>query len=221
VVAGGIVRRGDGAPAAPPLRDVLRLVSRLPRARLGILAMAISHSAMVAVMTMTPVHMKLHGHESLSQYVVSMHIAGMFAFSPLVGRFADRRGRVPAILTGAVVLAASTVLAALAGEADALLFPALWGLGLGWSFGLIGGSSLLSESVPADQRVAVQGSADLLMSLCGGLAGFSSGFIRRALGYHMLANLATLSAGALLVVAFAAHQQSRRTGPDVGLEPAA
>jgi MFS family permease len=221
VVAGGIVRRGDGSPAAPPLRDVLRLVSRLPRARLGILAMAISHSAMVAVMTMTPVHMKLHGHESLSQYVVSMHIAGMFAFSPLVGRFADRRGRVPAILTGAVVLAASTVLAALAGEADALLFPALWGLGLGWSFGLIGGSSLLSESVPADQRVAVQGSADLLMSLCGGLAGFSSGFIRRALGYHMLANLATLSAGALLVVAFAAHQQSRRTGPDVGLEPAA
>ena len=60
--------------------------------------MAVSQGAMVAVMTMTPVHMKLHGHETLSPYVISAHIGGMFAFSPLVGRFADRRGRIPAVL---------------------------------------------------------------------------------------------------------------------------
>jgi MFS family permease len=185
-------------------------VGGLPRARLALLAMVVSQAAMVAVMTMTPVHMRLHGHESVSQFVVSTHIAGMFAFSPLVGRFADRRGRHATVLVGAAILASSTVLAALAGDAPALLFPSLWGLGLGWSFGLIGGSNLLSESVPSDQRVAVQGSADLLMSLCGGLAGFASGFIRRALGYHMLANLATLAAGALLIVAFSAYQQARR-----------
>jgi MFS family permease len=209
VVAGGLARRGEGTPAAP-LRDVLRLVGGLPRARLALLAMVVSQAAMVAVMTMTPVHMRLHGHESVSQFVVSTHIAGMFAFSPLVGRFADRRGRHATVLVGAAILLSSTVLAALAGDAPALLFPSLWGLGLGWSFGLIGGSNLLSESVPSDQRVAVQGSADLLMSLCGGLAGFASGFIRRALGYHMLANLATLAAGALLIVAFSAYQQARR-----------
>jgi MFS family permease len=155
--------------------------------------------------------MRLHDHETLSQYVVSTHIAGMFAFSPLVGRFGDRRGWVPTVVTGAVVLAASTVLAALAGDAPALLFPSLWGLGLGWSFGLIGGSNLLSTSVPDEQRVAVQGSADLLMSLCGGLAGFSSGFIRRALGYHMLANLATVGALALVAVAIT----TRRAFPTV------
>jgi hypothetical protein len=66
---------------------------------------------------------------------------------------------------------------------------------------LISGSALLSDRIPADQRVGVQGAADLCMSACGGLAGFSSGFIKHALGFHMLANLGTLAAGALLVIA--------------------
>ena len=218
-VAGGIVPR-DAAQRAPSLRASLDLVARIPLARLAILAMVVSQAAMVAVMTMTPVHMRLHGHETLSQYVISTHIAGMFAFSPLVGRFADRRGRVNTVFAGSVILAGSTVLAALAGDVEVLLFPALWGLGLGWSFGLIGGSSLLIESVPGSQRVAVQGSADLLMSLCGGLAGFSSGFIRRAFGYHMLANLATLAAGGLLVVAVLARRRSTHPPTDAALEPA-
>jgi hypothetical protein len=78
---------------------------------------------------------------------------------------------------------------------------------------LIGGSSLLSESVPAEHRVAVQGSADLLMSACGGLAGFSSGFVRRAVGYHVLSSLATIGAGALLVLAYMALVRNRRLAP--------
>jgi MFS family permease len=143
----------------------------------------------------------------------------MYAFSPLIGRFSDRQGRLKAILVGSVVLMAATVMAALAGDVEQLLFPALWGLGLGWNFGLIGGSSLLVDSVPAEHRVGVQGSADLLMSFCGGIAGFSSGFIRKAVGYHMLANLATLAAGALFLAAFAAY---RREGIGGGrrLQPA-
>jgi hypothetical protein len=106
------------------------------------------------------------------------------------------------------------VLAALSGDVEQLLFPSLWGLGLGWNFGLIGGSSLLSESVPAEHRVGVQGSADLMMSFCGGVAGFSSGFIRRAVGYHMLATLAMIAAGALLVVAYAAQRREQRPIPE-------
>jgi len=162
---------------------------------------------MVAVMTMTPVHMKLHGHEVLSQYVVSLHIAGMYAFSPLVGRFTDRRGTVYSVLAGSALLVGSTVLAALSGEAALALFPALWLLGVGWNFGLIGGSAMLLESVPADKRVTVQGSADLMMSFCGGLAGLSSGFIRKAVGYHMLSVSATVAAGLLLVYAWSSLQR--------------
>jgi MFS family permease len=148
---------------------------------------------------MTPVHLKLHGHEGASPYVVSLHIAGMFAFSPLVGKYADRHGRANAILVGAALLVVSNVMSALAGEGEIMLFPSLWLLGVGWNFGLIGGSSLLVESLDEHVRVRVQGSADLLMSFCGGLAGFSSGFVRRAVGFHALSTMALVLAGVLLV----------------------
>jgi MFS family permease len=172
------------------------------KGRLAIASMATSQAVMVAIMTMTPVHMKLHGHETLSQYVVSMHIAGMYAFSPLVGRYTARRGTLAAVLVGAGVLVAAAVSSSLSGDGPLIVFPALWLLGIGWNFGLIGGSSMLLESVAERDRVTVQGSADLLMSLCGGAAGLSSGFIRRAVGYHTLSVIGVLLAGLLLAGAW-------------------
>lgn len=209
VMAGGVQTDNAIAVRRPPLVSVVSSIVRRPRARLALTAMVISQATMVAVMAMTPVHLKLHGHEGVSQYVVSTHIAGMYAFSPLVGRYADRKGRLNAIILGGVVLVAATVMAALSGDIEQLLFPALWALGLGWNFGLIGGSSLLVDSVEEDERVAVQGSADLLMSFCGGMAGFSSGFIRRAVGYHLLSTFAMLAAGALLVAAYSSWRASK------------
>ncbi|MEO7398565.1 MAG: MFS transporter, partial [Ilumatobacteraceae bacterium] len=214
IVAGGLSVR---APEGPPIRITTTIASIIgrPAARLAVLAMIISQVTMVAVMAMTPVHLKLHNHEGVSQYVVSVHIAGMYAFSPLVGRYCDRRGRVPAIFLGAVLLVVSTLLAAVSGGVEQLLFPSLWILGLGWNFGLIGGSNLLIDSVSTSERVAVQGAADLMMSLSGGLAGFASGFIRRAVGFHLLAAFSTAAAAVLLVVAYFA----RRT--PVGHDPVA
>jgi MFS family permease len=200
VLAGGISPKG-GVPL-PSIPQAMAIVVATPKGRLALGSMVISQVTMVAVMTMTPVHMKLHGHETLSQFVVSLHIAGMYAFSPLVGRYADRRGTVRAVVVGAWLLVAATVLAALSGEAALILFPSLWLLGVGWNFGLIGGSSMLLESVPETERVTVQGSADLMMSFCGGLAGLSSGFIRKAYGFHILSASATVAAGLLLVAAF-------------------
>lgn len=205
VVAGGIQAKVDGK--LPSIREALAVVLSTERGRLALASMVISQVTMVAVMTMTPVHMKLHGHETLSQYVVSLHIAGMYAFSPLVGRYADRKGTLPAVLVGAGTLVVSTVMAALSGEAAIMLFPSLWLLGVGWNFGLIGGSAMLIESVPEDKRVTVQGSADLMMSFCGGMAGLSSGFIRKAVGYHMLSNVATIAGGLLFVGAFYAWRR--------------
>ena len=200
VLSGGISPKG-GVPL-PSIPQAMAIVVATPKGRLALGSMVISQVTMVAVMTMTPVHMKLHGHETLSQFVVSLHIAGMYAFSPLVGRYADRRGTVRAVVVGAWLLVAATVLAALSGEAALILFPSLWLLGVGWNFGLIGGSSMLLESVPESKRVTVQGSADLMMSFCGGLAGLSSGFIRKAYGFHILSASATVAAGLLLVAAF-------------------
>ena len=199
-VSGGLNSQQGVGVVTPNLGAALRTIKSIQNARVALASMVISQVTMVAVMTMTPVHLKLHGHEDVSPYVISLHIAGMYAFSPFVGKFTDRYGKLLSISVGGVLLVLATVTAALAGEAATLLWPSLWLLGIGWSFGLIGGSSLLVESVPDSSRVTVQGAADLLMSFCGGLAGFSSGFIRKAFGFHTLSNLGTVLALVLVVI---------------------
>ena len=181
--------------------DVLIPIRHSRSSRLAIAAMAMSQMTMVAIMTMTPVHLKIHGHEGISAFIISLHVAGMYAFSPLVGQFSDRFGRRRTIQTGAAILIIASAFSSLAGDSPTLLWPGLILLGLGWNFGIVGGSGLLSESVAADVRVRVQGSADLLMSLCGGIAGFSSGFIRKAVGYNALAMVGMVLTGLLLVLA--------------------
>lgn len=203
-----LIARGEVAAADRP--QVVRVGAAIrgawgrPDARLAVLAMVISQVTMVAVMAMTPLHLRLHGHETVSAYVVSLHIAGMFAFSPFVGRFSDRYGRIPTILTGSVLLVVAALVAAVSGDVEQLLFPSLWLLGLGWNFGLIGGSSFLVDSTPPAERISVQGAADLVMSFCGGLAGFGSGFVRKAIGFHLLAAGAMVAAGVLVVLAYTA-----------------
>ena len=212
VVAGGA---GGSGPLDAPirLRAAFSTIAAAPLARLGLAAMVVSQVVMTSVMTMTPVHLKLHGHEGISAYIVSLHIAGMYALSPLVGRYSDRAGRRRTIVAGATVLIASNVIGALSGDVELLLFPSLWALGLGWSFGLIGGSALLTESVPSESRVVVQGSADLLMSLCGGLAGLGSGYIRKMAGYHALAELAVAASLGLFAAALFAARPARVLQP--------
>lgn len=207
-VIGGI--RADADVRTPlELRAPLRLVHADSLARLALAAMVVSQGVMVAVMTMTPLHMKDHDHSvELVGAVLAVHIAGMYALAPLVGRASDRIGRVPTIGVGAAVLLVATVVTALAGAAPSLLFAGLFLLGLGWSFGLIAGSALLSDRIAQEHRVRVQGVADLCMSACGGIAGFGSGFVKHTLGFHMLANLGTLAAGLLFV---AAATQRRRS----------
>jgi len=198
-VAGGLNSQAAVGLPKRSFKDVWRIFKGSAEGRLALTSMVISQMTMVAVMTMTPVHLKSHGHETVSAYVISLHIVGMYAFSPLIGKFSDSRGRHKTIMIGALLLMGSTVMSALAGDSPALLFPSLWLLGIGWSFGLIGGSSLLVDSVATESRVRVQGTADLLMSFFGGMAGFSSGFIRKAIGFHWLSNLGTVFAAVLLV----------------------
>lgn len=197
--SGGLTRQSSVGVIPPKLSAIIRIVGQSSDARIAMLSMVISQMTMVAVMTMTPVHLKSHGHEAVSAFVISLHIAGMYAFSPLIGKFSDTRGRLTTITLGSVLLIGATLMAALAGDEPTLLFPSLWLLGAGWSCGLIGGSSLLVDSVMGEQRVQVQGTADLLMSFFGGLAGFASGFIRKAVGFTMLASLASLLAAVLLI----------------------
>jgi len=196
-----------------PLRQVQQsagVIRRSHLAPLGLAAMVISQTTMVAVMTMTPSHMSDHGQADLSAYVIALHIAGMYAFAPFVGSFVSRVGQVRAVMIGAVVLGVGTVVSVVAGYVPALIFLGLFLLGVGWNIGLIAGSSMLTGSVPANARVEVQGTADLTMSFCGGIAAFGSGFIKQAWGFHLLADAATLLAGVLLVIAYTQYHRGRR-----------
>jgi MFS family permease len=143
------------------------------------LAISIGHIAMVSVMVMTPVHMK-HVDVSLRiiGLVISVHVIGMYAFSPVVGSVSDRIGQIRTIQLGLLILLASAVISGSAAADDVpRLGVGLFLLGLGWSCTLIAGSTLLSFSVDQELKTSIQGASDLVMNLSGALGGAVAGVI--------------------------------------------
>jgi len=105
-------------------------------------------------------------------------VLGMYAFSPVVGWLVDRTGRVPMILVGSAILAVSCVVCALApADSVPILAVGLFLLGLGWSFTLIAGSTLLTDDIGENERPAVQGLSDLVMNLAAAGGGVVAGII--------------------------------------------
>ncbi|MFN2566832.1 MAG: MFS transporter [Gemmatimonadaceae bacterium] len=214
VIARAIVARsGVGDPGAPGsdtrrggMRAALPVVASHASARLGVAAMGVGHLVMVGVMAMTPVHIRSAGHDAahtlgLVGAVLSFHIAGMYAFSPVVGWLADRLGRRPVIFAGVALLLMACALAGTAGHDPARLAAGLMTLGLGWSATMVAGSTLVSESVPLELRASAQGLSDLLMGVAGAAAGAVSGVVVDAWGYPALTVLAALATAPLIVIA--------------------
>ena len=181
------------ATARPSTLEVLRSVARLPRAAAGLAAVAGGQALMVAVMVMTPVHLGDHGATlRVVGLVLSLHIAGMYALSPVVGWASDRFGALPVIGTGVLVLGAAAVTGASAGPmAHTQVAVALTLLGLGWSCTMVAGSALLSASVPTEVRTQVQGAGDLVVGVTAACAGALAGPVLELAGYAWL-NLAAL-----------------------------
>ncbi|HSA53184.1 MAG TPA: MFS transporter, partial [Yinghuangia sp.] len=151
---------------------------------LALAAIVLGHAVMVSVMSMTPVHMKHHGADLTTVgLTISLHIAGMYALSPVVGWAADTIGRVPVIVVGQLTLLAAVLVAGLSGRTVPMTVVGLVLLGLGWSCSMVAGSALLAESVPQRDRPGVQGTSDLLMNLAGAVGGAASGPVLDAAGY--------------------------------------
>ncbi len=132
---------------------------------------------------------------------ISLHIAGMFALSPLAGWLADRHGRRTGLWTGYALLATAALITASAGHSTVLVTAGLVVLGLGWSFTTIAASAQIAEAVPVTDRPRVQGTADLFMNLSGAVAGGLGGVLVALVGYHglsLIAALAVLPAAAVL-----------------------
>ena len=182
----------------------LKHIGNNPKALFAILSIAVGHVAMVSVMVMTPVHMA-HVDVSLTiiGLVISVHVLGMYAFSPLVGSLSDRYGRVRIIQIGILTLVLSTITSGKAQADDAYtLGIGLFLLGLGWSCTLIAGSTLLSESVSAEFKASSQGASDLVMNLAGAGGGAIAGVIIGTLSYGWLCLAAALPVLALGVMSF-------------------
>ena len=202
LVAAGGLRSDHRREATTPARP-LGVALRDGRAPLALAAMAVTQLVMVSVMTMTPVHLEHHGHGlSVVGVVISVHIAGMYLPSPVTGLFCDRVGRVPTIGVGGGLLVAAGALAAVAPPGSTfLLTSALLLLGIGWNFGLIGSSTLLTDSVAVADRTRVQGVSDLLMGSAGAAGGVLSGVVLAVGGFAMLGVLGAAIAAPLVLTA--------------------
>ena len=188
----------DVGAAAPVVQlrfwAALRLGLADPLTRLAVVAITCSHTVMVGVMVMTPLHMGHLGFSlDLVGLVISIHIFGMYGASPVMGWLTDRISAVGVLLVGVVVFAAALVLAALAAEPSMLLISLALGLlGLGWSAGMIGGSTLLAESVAPEAKVSVQGAADAVMNVAAAASSAVSGVVLGWAGYPGLAVVAAV-----------------------------
>ncbi len=159
-----------------------------PGVILALFTLAISQLVMVMVMAMTPVHIRAHGQAlDMVGWVMMAHTLGMFAISPITGMLVDRLGTRLVIGLAVVVLVGSCLLSATAGNAEpVVLIVSLFLLGAGWNFGFVAGSTALTENVKVPQRLRLQGLADSITWISGGLGALASGLIVSATSYPFL-----------------------------------
>ncbi|MGW8592961.1 MFS transporter [Dietzia sp. NPDC055877] len=167
----------------------------------GVVVMALTQFVMVGLMTMTPVHMRAHDHAvTVVGLIISLHVAAMFLPAPLSGWLVDKYGTRTVAVAAGVVLLSSGVIAALAPpQSTALVALALILLGVGWSLGLVAGTTVLTTSVPLDVRATVQGQADVAVALSGAAGGLLSGLVFAWIDFRGLGF--ALAALSLIVVA--------------------
>lgn len=169
-------------------------------ARYAILAVAAAHGVMVSVMAMTPIHLVHHGETlNIVGLTISLHIAGMYALSPVFGILADRIGRVTTILIGQVLLIAALLTASFGQASTPAVTVGLVLLGLGWSASTVAGSALLTETSSEELRTRRQGRSDLTMNLVAGVGAILAGIVLGWIGYGGLA-LCGLAIVAVVVV---------------------
>ncbi|WP_290514459.1 MFS transporter [Aeromicrobium sp.] len=176
------------AGAAPRARGIRAALPHMRGCTLtAVYAIASSHAVMVSVMTLTPVHMQDHGAAlELIGLTISLHIAGMFALSPVMGWLSDAWGSDRTILLGQSILLLAVLVAGTSGDSDLQITIGLTLLGIGWSASVIAGAAMLTASLNHDVRPVVQGFSDLTMNLAGAMGGLLAGVVVAASGFGTL-----------------------------------
>lgn len=183
-----------------------RQLLRIRQFRTAVIAAAVGQMAMVAVMGVTPV--ALHHHDTSATVVstvISLHIAGMWVFSPVIGAALDRFGRRPGLIAGG----ATSVVGALFAATDAgpgLVAVGLFAIGLGWSATFLGATAVISDLTEPNERASALGFTDLLVSLSSAVAGLAGGFVFEGAGFRVL-GLGVASVVLLVVLAVARRRE--------------
>jgi MFS family permease len=167
-----------------PLGELLRIAG----VQVGLIALMCSNVIMIAIMAMTPVHMHHHGHSLHTVgLVISAHVVGMYVCSPVTGWLTDRFGRQLVIVLSALTFIVAAVLNGATPPDNGLLIGlGMFLIGLGWNFGFVGGSALLTDAVDLQERPRVQGMADMWMGVAAALGSLVSGPIMENHGFPAL-----------------------------------
>ncbi len=161
---------------------------RIPGVQVGLASLMCAHMVMIGIMSMTPVYMHEHGHSlQFVGLVISGHVTGMYVLSPFTGWLADRIGRASVVLLSAVTFMSAALLNALTPpDNQPLIALGMFLIGLGWNFGFVAGSALLTDSVEFVERPRIQGVADMSMGVSAALGSLASGPIMASHGYPTL-----------------------------------
>ena len=185
-------------------KSAVETLKAYPVARFAVMAIALSHMVMVSVMAMTPVHLEHMGYDIVVVgFTISLHIAGMYALSPLMGYLADKFGKLQTIILGQILFVAALLFAGI-GHSDRLMVTiGLTLLGLGWSAATVAGSALLSATLPDDEKTNVQGLSDSVMNLSGAFGGAIAGVLLASFQFEGLNAIALIPVAVITVLAFA------------------
>jgi MFS family permease len=197
----------DGVTPAPtsPARGPRELFG-VPAFRTAVLAASVGQLGMVGVMGVTPNALHHHGHGSTTiGWIISVHIAGMFAFSPWIGAAMDRFGRRAGLLAGGAAMLAGDLLAAVETEPVAV-GAGLFLIGVGWSALFLGATAVISDVTAPHERAGALGFTDLFSSAASATAGLVGALVLEAAGFRTL----SLSVAALVVVVWIAIARGLR-----------
>lgn len=208
-VAKEIDQAKGGLKPKTSFRSALESLKRYPVATFAVTSIGLSHMVMVSVMAMTPLHLQHMGYGLVVVgFTISLHIAGMYAFSPVFGLLSDRFGKVRIVLLGQLIYVFALGIAGFGQDNRTLVTVGLFLLGLGWSAATVAGSALLAQTLPVAEKTNVQGLSDTTMNLAGALGG--------ALAGSIMANIAFLGLNATafipvaVIVIFSGFNHLRR-----------
>jgi MFS family permease len=190
-------------------KSAIDTLKAYPVALYAVVSVALSHMVMVSVMSMTPVHMQDMGYDLVVVgFTISLHIAGMYAFSPVMGFLADRVGKLRMILIGQGIYIAALAIAGFGNNDRWLVTIGLFLLGLGWSASTVSGSALLAATLPANEKTNVQGVSDSMMNLSGAFGGAIAGTILGALQFGGLNFFALIPVSVITVLSFLNYKRA-------------